>query len=210
MLCQICKAKPASIHIQEFVNGEKHALHICADCARKRAGMANPFDDPHLQEMLERLSQTLAENAGLAFGEGSSGKEEKPAPPQISCPTCGLETQTFLKTGLLGCPDCYDAFASFLAQDLPLKQHGMIHRGRAPLEHDTQAPDPQLSERVFRRKELEKLRKSLDESIRREEFELAAELRDRIAELERELGTVRKELRRGAASSGGEPEDATA
>ena len=74
MLCQLCKAKPASIHIQEFVNGEKHALHICADCARKRAGMANPFDDPHLQEMLERLSQTLAENAGLTFGEASSGK----------------------------------------------------------------------------------------------------------------------------------------
>lgn len=208
MLCQICKAKPATIHIQEFVDGEKRSLHLCAECARKRAGLENPFDDPHLQEMLERLSQTIAENAGLAFGGNRPDPSEKPPePPNVVCPTCGLETQTFLKTGLLGCPDCYDAFAEFLAQDLPLKQHGMIHRGRAPLEHETQIPDPQLSERVFRRKELEKLRKSLDESVRREEYELAAELRDRIAELERELGSVRKTK---PAANGKERKDADA
>ena len=37
------------------------------------------------------------------------------------------------------------------------------------------------------RRELERLRKGLDESIRREEFELAAELRDKIASIEAEL-----------------------
>ena len=36
MLCQICKANPATIHIQEIVNGQTNTLHICAECAKKR------------------------------------------------------------------------------------------------------------------------------------------------------------------------------
>ena len=35
MLCQICKANPATIHIQEIVNGQTNTLHICPECAKK-------------------------------------------------------------------------------------------------------------------------------------------------------------------------------
>ena len=58
MLCQICKANPATIHIQEIANGEATTLHICAECARKRNiddGNANS----HFHEMLERLTQEI-------------------------------------------------------------------------------------------------------------------------------------------------------
>ena len=62
-----------------------------------------------------------------------------------------------------------------------------MHCGKTPPETVEQWHDPAVSERIGLRRELERLRKSLDESIRREEFELAAEIRDKIAAIETEL-----------------------
>ena len=42
MLCQICKKNPATVHVQEIVNGEKRIMHFCAECAEKKS-MLEPF-----------------------------------------------------------------------------------------------------------------------------------------------------------------------
>ena len=68
-----------------------------------------------------------------------------------------------------------------------LNRHGSVHCGKTPPETVEQWHDPAVSERINLRRELERIRKGLDESIRREEFEQAAELRDRIAAIEAEL-----------------------
>ena len=58
---------------------------------------------------------------------------------------------------------------------------------KTPPETVEQWQDPTVSERINLRRELERLRKGLDESVRREEFEQAAELRDKISGIEAEL-----------------------
>ena len=188
MLCQICKANPATIHIQEIVNGETNTLHICAECAKKRNLAEGNAANSHFHEMLERLTQAIANSADLKLAElFEQKKQEEEEAQDIVCNACGTTWQAYKKNGKLGCAACYEEFGQRLFADAALVQHGSVHCGKTPPETVEQLQDAAVSERINLRRELERIRKGLDESIRREEFEQAAELRDRIAEIEAEL-----------------------
>ena len=188
MLCQICKANPATIHIQEIVNGETNTLHICAECAKKRNLAEGNAANSHFHEMLERLTQAIANSADLKLAElFEQNKPQEEDVQDIQCSACGTSWQEYKKHGKLGCAACYEQFGQRLIEDFALDQHGSVHCGKTPPETVEQWQDPAVSERIGLRRELERIRKGLDESIRREEFEQAAELRDRIAAIEAEL-----------------------
>jgi len=188
MLCQICKANPATIHIQEIVNGETNTLHICAECAKKRNLAEGNAANSHFHEMLERLTQAIANSADLKLAElFDQKKPQEEESEDILCSVCGTSWQAYKKNGKLGCAACYEQFGQRLVEDIVLDQHGSVHCGKTPPETVEQWQDAAVSERINLRRELERIRKGLDESIRREEFEQAAELRDRIAEIEAEL-----------------------
>ena len=190
MLCQICKANPATIHIQEIVNGETNTLHICAECAKKRNLAEGNAANSHFHEMLERLTQAIANSADLKLAElFEQKKTQEEETPDILCNVCGTSWQDFRKKGKVGCAACYEHFGQLLLEDIVLHQHGSVHCGKTPPETVEKWQDPTVSERIRLRRELERLRKGLDESVRREEFEQAAELRDRIASIEAELKT---------------------
>ena len=192
MLCQICKANPATIHIQEIANGERNTLHICADCARKRNISEDSEANSHFHEMLERLTQAIANSADLKLAELFDQKktQEDEKQQNLACTVCGTTFQSYRKTGKLGCAACYEQFGQLIIPELALLHHGSVHCGKTPPETVEQWQDPAVSERINLRRELERLCKGLDESIRREEFELAAELRDRISAIEAELNSA--------------------
>ena len=191
MLCQICKANPATIHIQEIVNGETNTLHICAECAKKRNLAEDNATNSHFHEMLERLTQAIANSADLKLAEiFEQKKPQEEESKDILCSACGTSWQAFKKNGKLGCAACYEQFGQLLVESTLLGQHGSVHCGKTPPETVEQWHDPAVSERINLRRELERLRKGLDESIRREEFEQAAELRDKIAAIENELDSA--------------------
>lgn len=188
MLCQICKANPATIHIQEIVNGETNTLHICAECAKKRNLAEGNAANSHFHEMLERLTQAIANSADLKLAElFDQKKQEEEEAQDLQCDVCGASWHAYKKNGKVGCAACYEQFSQVLLEDIELNQHGSVHCGKTPPETVEQWHDPAVSERINLRRELERLRKSLDESVRREEFELAAEIRDKIAGIETEL-----------------------
>jgi protein arginine kinase activator len=188
MLCQICKANPATIHIQEIVNGETNTLHICPECAKKRNLAEGNAANVHFHEMLERLTQAIANSADLKLAglfEQKQPEEEETA--DIQCGVCGTSWHAYQKTGKVGCAACYEEFGPRIMEVIRLNHHGSVHCGKTPPETVEQWQDPAVSERIGLRRELERIRKGLDESIRREEFEQAAELRDKIAAIEAEL-----------------------
>ena len=188
MLCQICKANPATIHIQEIVNGETNTLHICAECARKRNLAEDSAANSHFHEMLERLTQAIANRADLKLADLFEQKNPQEEETQdLQCDACGTSWHEFKKNGKVGCAACYEKFSQLLLEDFALNQHGSVHCGKTPPETVEQWHDPAVSERIGLRRELERLRKGLDESIRREEFEQAAEIRDKIAAIESAL-----------------------
>ena len=97
---------------------------------------------------------------------------------ETKCPLCGMTYFDFQKTGRLGCGTCYKTFERNLSE-LVRKIHGSDrHVGKMPFKG---------KETLDTQKELQRLKKELNELILAEEFEKAALIRDRVKELEKQL-----------------------
>ena len=172
MLCQDCNKKEATIHLTQIVNNEKVVLNLCKKCAEKR-GFHSPF---------EQMPFPLAEIVSGMVGPlkpVKKGKHGKADGPDIKCPNCGLTFAEFGRVGRLGCSQCYISFKPELT-DLLRRIHGSAeHRG-----HVAEAPITNLKSI----REDKKLREELRKAIEDENFEAAAELRDRIRELSGKTG----------------------
>lgn len=181
MLCKICNKNPATIHIQEIVNGEKKTLHICAECAAKKSKEDPVLQGFNLAEMLYSLSGQIG--AGGEAGDAATTIEGDET--NRACPKCGWDTGRFRKTGRLGCANCYEVFADILTPALSNMHRGVLHVGKVPGLDGSGGPGR-------RPMEIMKLQRELEDCVRREEFEKAAQLRDRI-------GALRNEAQEGKA-----------
>jgi len=174
MYCDYCKNKPATVHLTKIINGQKTELHLCEDCA-KQSGEINWFNTFSLNDFFQPFSVNDL-LSGFLEGVGQSNAEANYA--AIKCERCGMTYEQFKRTGMLGCSQCYKAFADEL---IPLikRIHGNVkHVGKVPRKAGGEL-------RV--RREIERLKEELDKAVKDEAFEKAAELRDKIKELEASL-----------------------
>jgi protein arginine kinase activator len=165
MLCQDCGKKEASVHLTEVINNEKVVLNLCRDCAEKR-GFRNP---------LEGVPFPLAEFLASMLSQTQLPKPDKKQ-PQIICSACGMSFTDFAQSGRLGCGNCYTIFRTQL-DDLLRKVHGSTqHRGKFPhMVADVMKP----------LREERNLQEELKKAIQDEDFEKAAQLRDKLKTLAR-------------------------
>jgi protein arginine kinase activator len=165
MLCQICNNNNATIHLTEISDGVRTEMHICENCAAEQ-DIAVKSHIP----INELLSGLLAVQPSDEEISGTAAEQ------QLACPNCGFTLAQFRKQGVLGCPYDYEFFEKSL---LPLieKAHDgkTTHCGKLP----TKTPKNTRDEI-----ELLNLRQQLDEAVRGENYELAAELRDKIKQME--------------------------
>jgi protein arginine kinase activator len=164
MSCDQCREREAVIHLTQIVNEQVTTLHLCEKCAAEK-GVESPGS-----AVKTPLGSFLA-----AMGKGA---EQPPtARSADTCPRCGASFQDFRETGRLGCPDCYRAFESPL-RDLLRRLHGSTHHlGERYAEHEAApaaVPEPPA------RQQAADLREQLRLAVETENFELAAELRDRL------------------------------
>jgi len=96
--------------------------------------------------------------------------------PSQTCPLCGSTLEDISRTGRLGCEQCYRTFAPALEPQLKRMYPNVAHAGNIPASAG--------SELAFRR-ELEELKRQLKSAVGAQEYEKAAELRDRVKDLER-------------------------
>ena len=170
MLCQDCKKREAHVHLTQIVNNEKLSLSLCKECAAAR-GFHSPLDN---------VPFPLAE---ILSGLVHPGPEVETVTPkeELTCNVCGLTFTEFTRQGRFGCGECYTAFRSRLEM-IMRKIHGAsLHRGRNP-EYDKVDQPAAMPIR-----EEERLGQELEKAIASEDFERAAELRDK-------LKTVREKL----------------
>jgi protein arginine kinase activator len=172
MLCEDCNKREAHVTIHQIVNNEKKSLHLCNECAAAR-GFHSPLDNIPFP-----LAKILS---GLAASMADSEKTE--ALDKITCRTCGLSFEAFTRQGRFGCGDCYRTFRHDLEQ-IMRKIHGAsLHRGRSPLlsasGSDVNLPIPV--------KEEERLEQELKKAIELEDFERAAEIRDKLKTIRESL-----------------------
>ena len=162
MSCEQCHEREAVIHLTQIVNEQVTTLHLCERCAAEK-GVESPGAQPKTP-----LGTFLA-----AMGQES---EQAQAPRTDTCARCGGSLQDFRESGRLGCPDCYRSFEVPL-RDLLRRLHGSTHHmGERYSEEGPPAP--------VDRKQATDLREQLRLAVETENFELAAELRDRLRVLE--------------------------
>lgn len=166
MKCDQCGENEAVVHLTQIENNEMSVVHLCESCAAERGldtGPSEPAGLP-LTDFLAEMTETESPT--------------RPAPTE-RCGFCGLSFADFRETGRLGCPHCWSTFSEHL-RGLTRRIHGdALHQGKVYLP-----PDPTASERE---KRLDALREKLDRAIGAEDFERAAELRDEIRNLEKEV-----------------------
>lgn len=175
MLCDVCRQAEATVHLTQIVNGEKRESHLCAACAREES-------DAGWLEPVFSFNKLLG---GLLDPEGSPALGTAPR-PRMRCPNCGLTFADFKRLGHLGCSVCYETFDQQLEPVLRRIHGGTTHTGKVPAR---------AGHALRRRREMDRLRQELHAAVAKEEYERAAELRDRLRALEREM--VQEQRREG-------------
>ncbi|PSR22042.1 MAG: excinuclease ABC subunit B [Sulfobacillus acidophilus] len=163
-MCQRCQTKPAQVHFSKVVNGEKSERFLCEDCAREEGAFHFVLGP---QFTVQHVLGGLIGQAGLP-----ANRSQLEGP---TCPQCGYTFREFADSGRLGCDHCYATFQNELSP-LILRLHGRVqHRGKFPARG---------AQQLQAKRELEQLREAMNEAIKREAFEEAAQIRDKIKTLE--------------------------
>jgi protein arginine kinase activator len=164
MSCEQCREREAVIHLTQIVNEQVTTLHLCERCAAEK-GVESPGSQPKtpLGTFLAAMGQELP--------------EQVPAPRAgDNCPRCGGSLQDFRESGRLGCPECYRSFEVPL-RDLLRRLHGSTHHmGERYSDKEPAIPNEP--------RQAAELREQLRLAVETENFELAAELRDRLRVVE--------------------------
>ncbi|MHC4872357.1 MAG: UvrB/UvrC motif-containing protein [Planctomycetota bacterium] len=158
-ICEVCKKNPATVHLTDIHNNEKKELHLCQGCAEdKGISFQHNFSLP---ELLSELT-------------GAHGIEKK---SDLVCEACGLSFSDFQARGRFGCANDYKAFRDEL---IPMIEriHGKTrHMGKVPKEAGKSSNHQNLMD----------LQKKMKAAIEREAYEEAAEIRDQINRIKKDV-----------------------
>jgi len=166
MQCQICNKNDATIHLTEISGGTRTEMHLCESCAAEQ----NIAVKSHIP-----INELLS---GLLSVQPTDEEIAGPSMEHLTCPNCGFTLAQFRKEGVLGCPYDYEVFENAL-QPLIEKAHDgkTSHCGKIPATTPTDAK---------KQMEILGLRRQLDDAVRSEDYELAAVLRDKINQNEKQ------------------------
>jgi len=169
MHCDICSKKKATVHLTEIVDDQMTELHLCEDCAKEKSvQMEQQFG---LADLLAGLSD---------FGKQVKDYEKA----KLVCANCGLNYDDFKKFGRLGCSECYPSFRDNLSALLK-KIHGSNrHLGKNPGKTAKPVTPSTGGVKVKKVPVAVDLKEQLQQAIEQENFELAAQLRDKIRALD--------------------------
>ena len=158
MICDQCGDREATIHQIHVTDNEVQHLQLCEECAK------------------EGTDDATAE-AGVAEAfEGFKSSQDETE----TCPKCGTTLAELRKTNRVGCEECYETFRDQFEQ--------LVHRIHGAERHVTEGSDHAGEGgglgKVSSDKKKKMLQKRLQKRVEEEDYERAAELRDRIEELD--------------------------
>ncbi len=159
MLCESCEKRQATTHIKTIMNGELKEFNLCPECAKK-LGYGSFFNN--LGFDFDKLFGSFMDG----FTTESNAKR---------CKQCGSSFEDIAKSGKVGCANCYETFYEELMPSIQRIHGRTSHTGKLAHSAGTE---------VRLRNEISKYKLQLEKAIKEQEFEKAAELRDRIKELE--------------------------
>lgn len=163
MICEKCNKNHATVHLTAIENGVKREAHLCDECARNSGvGLKVSFS---ISDILGNLMEPKVSKAARDM-------------QQLRCPECGITYTEFKTKARLGCANDYEVFKSGILPLLEKVHNATQHVGKTPKTIDGL---------IRKENELNRLKRELDGFVKSEDFERAAELRDKIRTLEHEL-----------------------
>lgn len=168
MLCEVCKKNQATVFITKVENGNKQQVNLCEHCAKEFNGLS-------IGEGMGMVSPFSFQNilSGLLDYIGETPQTSKYT--EVACKNCGTTLSDFKEKGILGCSECY--------KNLSDTVNPVINRVQGNIEHVGKIPK-KSGKGISERKTLNSLKQELQKAIALEEYEKAANLRDRIRDVQ--------------------------
>lgn len=162
MLCQNCKLREANTHIVRTIGNQTEETYLCSECA-KELGHNTEFSISNFLfgDMLSSPFFSAKENV---------------------CPVCHTSFTEISQSGNVGCGECYKTFSERLMPTISRLHNLPLHKGKVPGK--SEAAPVKKAVRLTKEQKIEKYKKEQEEAIKKEDFEKAAELRDKIKKLE--------------------------
>lgn len=157
MKCECCHNEEATIHLTQVIDGNVKKLNLCQECAQN-SGI----------DLNSPISIT-----DILLGLGSQLPIGSPSPTEfdLSCSRCQMTRTEFKKRARLGCSECYNAFMGELNALTKAMHHSSQHVGKIPARQGNEA---RITAQVAA------LQTDIETAIAKEQYEVAANLRDRI------------------------------
>jgi protein arginine kinase activator len=165
MICENCHQREAVVKFTQVIGNKKKTLNYCQECAEKE-GLNSPMMD--ISKVFGKIIIALLSEHMTSKSQETITEEDK----KLICERCHLSWADFKKIGRLGCPKCYETFCIHL-NNLLRRIHGSNRHFGKNIKITQQE-----------KKSVPLLRRKLKKAIADENFELAAELRDKIRELD--------------------------
>ncbi len=171
MLCDECGKNKATVHLTEIVNEQVSKLNLCESCAKEKGSDVEQHFG--IADLLAALSDVEPKNPTTGA----------PAVSKLKCASCGMVYEDFKKMGRLGCSKCYNSFRTNLTPLLKRIHGSTTHLGKS--QNEESMKEQKAHSKVH--EELQQAKDLLTKAIKKEEFEEAAALRDKIQFLENKL-----------------------
>jgi protein arginine kinase activator len=179
MTCELCGKEGARIRIRQIIGSESRELNLCERCAKEKGIIEN--------------ENSLEDNAAWFLHGLFEANPEKSTSLRF-CPVCGTRLRDIKSSRRVGCGACYETFSREIRKILKISENEKNHQGKLP-------------KRVLAYKlffiDRENLKIRLETALNNEEYEKAAELRDKILELD---AAAARQGGRESLSAGSAPE----
>lgn len=163
MLCQKCGENQATTYYMQTINGKTTSIQLCSACAAD-IGVGSMLNHASMSDMFsEFLTNTFS------MPSVTTNKV---------CEKCHSGLSDIIKSGKVGCDECYHTFYKEILPTIENVHGKTRHIGKISASADS---------RIKKKAEIQQLKSELNEAVENQEFETAAELRDRIKSIESEL-----------------------
>ena len=164
MLCQNCGKNEATTHIKQIINGDMAESHLCSYCAA-HLGYSDVFSGFGLN-----LSEIFGSLLGEMVPTLAAGKGHR-------CEKCGAAYADIVREGKVGCAVCNRTIYDKLLPSIQ-RIHGKIkHSGKSS------SASPEKVKVETTEEKIEKLQRQKNDAVEKQDFELAAKIRDEIKAL---------------------------
>lgn len=188
MKCDKC-GKEASVSLKVIFNGNSHNIHLCSECMKEYSNLPegadlkninaenisfNPKDlEGLLQKFIPSLEEVINGFYEYKYNQANKDLEYIINIDEKSCPYCG-NLESNIRNGEFGCPYCYKFKKSLTDRVLKTYNNLTEYKGSYP-----------RAERKFKKvaDEIKDLSQRLNESVATEDYELAADLKEKIDKL---------------------------